>query len=55
MKHLKKTETRPPKAPRHSTHRTLRGSDRRAIRREWREAQAIILHPSLFAQTLEVA
>jgi len=55
MKQLKKNESKPSKAPRHSTHRELRGSDRRAIRREWREAQAIILHPSLFAGQLEVA
>lgn len=39
----------------HATHRELRGRDRRAERREWREA-AIILHPALFERrTTEAA
>lgn len=40
---------------RHATRRELRGADRRAERREWREAATIILHPALFNQQMEVA
>jgi hypothetical protein len=39
----------------HATHRELRGADRRAERREWREAAIIVLHPTLFVQQLEAA
>lgn len=56
MKELKKRTTENPKGARHSTRRDLRGPDRRAIRREWREAQAVILHPALFERrTTEAA
>lgn len=40
---------------RHATHRETSGADRRAERREWREAAIIILHPSVFAHQLEAA
>jgi hypothetical protein len=39
----------------HATHRELRGADRRAERREWREAIVIVLHPSLFERQVEAA
>jgi len=35
---------------RHSTHRELRGRDRRADRRVDREQLVIVLHPALFEQ-----
>lgn len=56
MKELKKSNGDSLNKARHSTRRDLRGPDRRAIRREWREAQAIILHPALFERrTTEAA
>lgn len=48
MKQTKSTRGELKSRPRHSTHRELRGRDRRAEKRTEREVLVIVLHPALF-------